>query len=183
MKGMVFTEFLTFVEDNFGYETVDKIIEESHLSNNGAYTAIGTYDHGDMVKLVTALSQQLNTPIPDLLRTFGKHLFYRFKALFPHFFKENQSAFDFLSSVDNYIHIEVKKLYKDAELPKFEYEKPSPNILIMYYTSSRHFEDLAEGLIAGCIEQHHEKVSIKKEVVLANEPAKTKIKFTLTKEN
>ena len=182
MKGMVFTEFLTFVEDNFGYELVDNIITDSQLANNGAYTAIGTYDHEDMVKLVSALSKRLNTPIPDLLKTFGKHLFFRFKALFPHFFHENQTAFDFLSSVHDYIHIEVKKLYRDAELPRFEYEKPNPNTLIMYYTSSRHFEDLAEGLIAGCIELHHEKISIKKEVIPIEGPEKTKIKFTMTKE-
>ena len=40
MKGIVFTEFLDMVEKEFGYETVDHIIENSELSSNGIYTCL-----------------------------------------------------------------------------------------------------------------------------------------------
>lgn len=46
---------------------------------------------------------------------------------------------------------EVRKLYPNAELPRFYYEQQSANELTMYYLSSRHFEDLAVGLITGCL--------------------------------
>lgn len=29
-------------------------------------------------------------------------------------------AFQFLKNIENYIHVEVRKLYPDAELPTFE---------------------------------------------------------------
>ena len=51
MKGIVFTEFLDLVEAKFGYEVVDHIIQESKLPNEGAYTGVGTYPHGEMVAL------------------------------------------------------------------------------------------------------------------------------------
>ena len=36
MKGIVFTEFLEMVEEKYGYEVVDQIIEESKLPSGGA---------------------------------------------------------------------------------------------------------------------------------------------------
>ena len=39
MKGIVFTEFLDFVADRYGEDTVDDIIDASELPSAGAYTA------------------------------------------------------------------------------------------------------------------------------------------------
>ena len=38
MKGIIFRGFLNLVEENFGIETMDAIIEESDLASGGAYT-------------------------------------------------------------------------------------------------------------------------------------------------
>ena len=44
MKGMVFTELLDMVEDKFGIDMVDSIIEDADLPvSKGVYTAVGTY--------------------------------------------------------------------------------------------------------------------------------------------
>ncbi len=53
MKGMVFTEFLEMVEDRFSPEIADRIITASDLRSGGAYTAVGTYEHSEMIQLVT----------------------------------------------------------------------------------------------------------------------------------
>jgi len=44
MKGIVFTEFLELVENKFGLEMLDAIIEASNLESEGVYTRIGTYN-------------------------------------------------------------------------------------------------------------------------------------------
>ena len=51
MKGIVFTEFLELVEDKFGLETVDEIIQKSDLESNGIYTSIGTYKFSEMLNI------------------------------------------------------------------------------------------------------------------------------------
>ena len=58
MKGIVFTEFLEMVEETFGLETVDTIIENSNLPSEGIYTSVGTYDFNEMVSLITALHKK-----------------------------------------------------------------------------------------------------------------------------
>ncbi|WP_299269907.1 heme NO-binding domain-containing protein [uncultured Psychrosphaera sp.] len=151
MKGMVFTEFMDMVEDVFSVDILEDIIEKSDLPNDGAYTAVGTYDHEEIVRMTANLSQAVNIPVPTLLEVFGKHLFGRFSARYPNFFEGIIDPFEFLKNIDNYIHVEVRKLYPDAELPRFYHEQKSANELTMYYMSSRHFEDLAVGLISGCL--------------------------------
>ena len=52
MKGVVFTEFLEMVEQKFGMEMVNALIENNELSTDGVYSAVGTYHHSEMVSLV-----------------------------------------------------------------------------------------------------------------------------------
>ncbi|MEM7800343.1 MAG: heme NO-binding domain-containing protein [Chloroflexota bacterium] len=168
MKGIVFTEFLEMVEDVFGWETADTIIEECDLESGGVYTAVGTYPHSEMVQMVVKLSEISGISIPDLLKTYGKHLFGRFSQNYSDFFKGVDSAFDFLLGIENYIHVEVRKLYPEAELPSFEYQRPSDSELIMLYRSERPFADFAEGLIMGCIEHFNEEITIKRKDIGEN---------------
>jgi hypothetical protein len=164
MKGFVFTEFCDMVDQTFSPVVLETIITKSNLPSKGIYTSAGYYAHQEMVTLVTELSRETNTSIPDLLKAFGRYLFPRFKTLYPAFIERSKTAFDMLASVDNYIHVEVLKLYPDAELPRI-YTTPLPNGLEMIYKSSRHLEDLAQGLIEGCIEHFGENIQIKRESV------------------
>lgn len=160
MKGLVFSEFIEFVEDAYSPEMADNIIDSSNLPSQGAYTTVGTYNHEELLALVAALSNLTDTPIPNLVRTFGKHLFGRLAAGHPGFLKGVDCSFDFLQMIENHIHVEVRKLYPDAELPSFEEERPNPNQLILTYKSQRPFADLALGLIEGCIDHFDERVEI-----------------------
>lgn len=86
-----------------------------------------------------------------MLESFGKHLFCRFSKRYPEIFEEVSGPFELLKNIDNYIHVDVRKLYPDAELPRFYHLQTSAKELIMYYLSSRHFEELAVGLFKGCL--------------------------------
>lgn len=177
MKGVVFTEFLDMVEQRFSADMVDDIIDDAQLPNGGAYTAVGTYPHGEMVAMVVALSQRSGVAVPDLIRTFGQHLFGRFALAYPRFFEGVHDAFGFLSGIEDIIHAEVLKLYPDAELPRFIVEHHDAQRLVLLYQSPRHFEDLAEGLMHGCVAHFGEPIRIEREVPASG----TAQRFTLTR--
>ncbi|TWU62035.1 heme NO-binding domain-containing protein [Crateriforma conspicua] len=162
MKGIVFTELIEMVEDDLGIEIADRMISTSGTSNEGAYTAVGSYDHAELIQLVLALSDQTGVPVPELVQTFGRHLFKRFSQLYSQFFEHAQSAFDFLPLVETYIHVEVRKLYPDAELPTFDCGIHEGN-LTMHYQSSRPFADLAEGLVRACVDHFGDEVMVVRE--------------------
>ncbi|WOO42013.1 heme NO-binding domain-containing protein [Rubellicoccus peritrichatus] len=161
MKGMVFTEFLEMVEERFGIDMVDDLIERADLPvSQGAYTAVGTYPHEEMVSLVTELHKATEVSVSDLLKTYGEHLFQRFVVGYPVFFENLDSSLAFLENIHDYIHVEVRKLYPDAELPEFRTTRVAENELHMHYISERHMEDFAEGLILGCFKHFEEDGSI-----------------------
>lgn len=178
MKGVVFTEFVEFAEERFGLGVADDMIAHCTLPSGGAYTAIGTYDHRELVQMVGQLSALSGRPIPELLRGFGTHLLKRFASSFPGFFA-HASVFDFLHRVDDTIHVEVRKLYPDAELPTFSCEQPEPDRLVMTYQSHRGMADLAEGLIAGAVAHFRERVHLQRDELATDGAQRTR--FTLTR--
>ncbi|MFT5312608.1 MAG: hypothetical protein ACI8Z9_001087 [Paraglaciecola sp.] len=177
MKGVVFTEFMDMVEEVFSADILDYVIAQSDLPNGGAYTSVGTYDHQEIVRMTANLSQQVNLPIEVLLESFGQHLFARFTQLYPTFFEHTTHVFEFLRNIDSYIHVEVRKLYPEAELPRFYHEQQDDTTLVMYYLSSRHFEDLAIGLIKGCLQFFKTKGEVSQ--ILAVYEGKEAVKITI----
>lgn len=77
---------------------------------------------------------------------------------------------EFLPQVDGYVHLEVRKLYPDAELPSFSCTTPEPGTMVMTYRSKTNLPDLAEGLILGCIDHFGDSVSVKRGTGLKNPP-------------
>ncbi len=163
MLGIVFTEFFDMVDDVFGDEMLDDIIDTAALPNDGAYTSVGRYDHEEILRLVAALSEKTGTPVPELVKVFGEHLFGRFVLGYPDFFSDVDSSIEFLMRIEDHIHVEVKKLYPDANLPTFDHASEAPNHLTLVYASERPFADLAEGLIQGCSKHFGERLELKRE--------------------
>ncbi len=160
MKGIIFTEFLELVEQTWGDAMADQLLDETDLPSGGIYTAVGTYQHSEIISLVNALSEKSQLPVAKLLHIFGEHLFGRFVALYPSFFTEVQDPLDFLEGIEQIIHAEVLKLYPDAELPHFSAERLSPNTLILKYNSPRKMGDFAAGLLTGCIRYFGQPITL-----------------------
>ena len=165
MKGIVFREFTDMVENQFGEAMVDDLIETTQPKSGGSYTTVGTYDHAELVAMVGVLSERTGLSGDVLVHHFGKHLAEVFSKKFPAFFDDCPNTFEFLKKIDNHIHVEVKKLYPDAELPKFTYIQHSEQEFELIYESQRNFAHLAHGLIEGCMEHFKEAFQIHREDV------------------
>jgi len=175
MKGIVFTEFLEMVEETFGLETVDYIIENSHLESQGIYTSVGTYDFGEMLKLVTNLSEKVNTPVNDLLFVYGTYFFNALVKNHPDIFQKFKHPIALLSSIEDHIHVHVKKIYPGAELPTFEILKEDDTSISMIYISSRSLYRFAHGLMQKTFEYYKREATISVEKLSEDG---TKVKFT-----
>lgn len=160
MKGVVFSEFIDLVEGQFSPAVADAMISAAGCASGGAYTAVGTYDHQELVRMVLALAEISDTPVAQLLRRFGRHLAGRFAQIYPAFFQGQPTLFDFLASVDAHIHVEVRKLYADAELPGFDVLARSDAGMTLAYRSSRHLADLAVGLVEGAACWYGDEVAV-----------------------
>ncbi|WP_271855472.1 heme NO-binding domain-containing protein [Patiriisocius marinus] len=176
MKGIVFTGFLELVEEKFGFEMVDTIITKSELPSNGAYTAVGTYSFGEMLSLLTNLSNETDISIDDLLLVYGEHFFTVVEDSYPEFLLQYKAPIDMLSSIENHIHVEVRKIYPDAELPTFAIVEKTEDSLVMIYKSSRAMHAFGRGLMNKTFEHFNTKASILVEKI---KPNGTEVKFSI----
>jgi hypothetical protein len=159
MKGIILRQYLEFVETNYGPETVEKIIEESQLSSQGAYTNVGTYSYEDILHLTKALSEIVNLPIERIVRDFGQSLFQNLMIAHPQY-QNLTSVKEMLAKIHNVIHVEVRKLYPDAALPDLDYSENEDGSLSIHYKSERPFATFALGLIMGCVDYYKESYKI-----------------------
>jgi len=147
MLGLVFTEFVELVEDKFSPEVADAVLDAVAAPHGGAYTAVGYYPHEELGAMVGALSRQTGVAAPDLVRSFGGHLLHRFAAAHGDMFRRHDNLFDFVASVHDEIHVEVRKLYDNAALPSFKVLSRDERVLRLLYQSPRAMEQLAQGML------------------------------------
>ena len=178
MKGIVFTEFLDLVEHKFGLEMVDTIIYQSKLESEGIYTSIGTYSFSEMLKLLQHLSANTNISIDTLLLVYGEHFFCVIEKIYPGLLATYKDPIEMLSSIENHIHVEVRKIYPDAEFPTFIVEEKTENSLIMIYKSSRAMHHFGLGLMNKTFEYFNSKASIVLEKIKEDG---TEVKFIINK--
>ncbi len=168
MKGVVFTEFFRMVENTFGYEVADTIVSEAKLPSGGVYTAVGTYPAMEMFALIGQLSKSTGMGPDQLQEAFGRYLFPRFAEGYPSLVEDSNSALDFLASIESYIHVEVLKLYPDAELPRFETKRLDENHLELVYHSKRKMSHFALGLIHACGDHFNTQLVVQSEALEAD---------------
>jgi hypothetical protein len=171
MKGVIFTEFLAFIEQKFDLLMVDHLISATRPASGGAYTAVGTYEAGELMAMVIELSRKLGVPVPDLVKAFGGHLFHYFVSSHSQTMGEVRSTVELLASVENRIHVDVRKLFPDAELPTIGFEQIDPKTSVVVYRS--------EGLIAASIDHFKEPIALKREDLPPGNG--THAKFTLVR--
>ena len=149
MKGIIFTTFSDMVEEQYGLETWDLLVEKVKPANRGAYTAGGTYPEVDLMGYVTELSKIEKESPSALVEKFGEYLFPTLAKKYPIFLPKGITFKEFMKSIDKVIHIEVQKLHPEANLPTMTYEDPAPHKLVILYKSPRKLCSLAIGLTRG----------------------------------
>lgn len=178
MKGMIFTKFLEMVEDKWDLEMLDDIITKANDPIDGAYNAVDTYDHKYLVNLVVELHKKTDIPIPDLLQVYGEHLFGELASGYPELIKGMNSTFDMMENIENVIHTEVRKLYPDANPPRFDSNMVSDAEMKLVYHSHRSMADVAVGLIKGCAGHFNENIEVEITEVADNGQ---RVEFKITK--
>ena len=179
MRGLVFSEFLEFVENAAGEDMVEDMLDACELESGGAYTSVGNYDHGEIIKMVTFLNEATGNDVSAMVHDFGRYLFGQLANSHTKIIGEETQLLDFLQGIETHIHTEVRKLYPNAELPMFETDRISENHLIMDYESSGPFADLAHGMIMGASDHFKNKLEVSREDIQADGMYKTRFEVSI----
>lgn len=166
MKGIVFNILNEMIEEQLGMEAWDTLLTQTEL--DGIYVATQTYPDEELLTLVAAAQAHTGVPAADLIRAFGEYMVPRFAKNYPVFFENEDNLKSFLLTVDQVIHVEVRKLYPEAGLPEFQYEDRDDDSLTMIYRSPRKLCALAEGLIAGSAKHFNQSYDLAHDICMLN---------------
>tara|TARA_B100002049_G_C15926608_1_gene310361 strand:- start:73 stop:621 length:549 start_codon:yes stop_codon:yes gene_type:complete len=147
MLGIVFTSLIDMLEEKVSPDFADDVIVAADLDNEGAFTSVGYYPFSDMQKLLGVLVEKTGKPADVLLHDFGYYLFGKLAAHHGSVMGTTPNIIELLYHLDDDIHMQVKRLYPDADLPTFNVLGKTANEITVEYISHRELVSLAEGLI------------------------------------
>ena len=161
MKGLLFTELLEMVEEDFGYHTANAIVTNASLSSKGIYTASRRYHRAEMSRLFEQLQRQTRLSFDQLSTAFGRRLCKQILTTYP-----QQQA---------YIRRVFLRISRQSRTSVFEYSRYGTAGLAVVYDPSAGATCLTDGMIKGyltCLQQQNK--------VLETTLPDGKRKFTLT---
>jgi predicted hydrocarbon binding protein len=153
MKGVIFVKFNEFVEELWGDEFWDEILNVAVLASKGIYTTVGTYDDQELFTLIDLVVEKQDISSKDVQFAFGKWVFKELYEAAPEGLHVFTDVFEFLHAVQDFIHVEVKKLNPTAIHPEFEFLSETPTLLSFHYLSPRKLCFFCEGIVYG-LAQH-----------------------------
>lgn len=161
MKGVVFNLLEEYIEENLGEGSYEEILGKCTLTTKVPFVGPGTYPDEDLIAIVAETIKMAGIHLPEALRSFGRFCFYKLSEKYPGFVSPYTHPKPFLKSVESIIHVEVKKLYEDAQPPGFTYLDSTSDRLIIQYRSGRRLCQFMEGLIDGVAGHYQSPIKYK----------------------
>lgn len=159
VKGVIFNILEGFVTETWGEEVYDEILRSCPLHTKTAFIGPGTYPDTDLMTIVARTVDRLGVTVPEALHAFGRYAF-------PHLARRVTpiiAGFDhpkpFLMALDSVIHVEVRKLWRDAETPRLTYTDTGAASLVLHYASKRQLCPLVGGLLEGLADHFHTAIA------------------------
>lgn len=153
MKGIIFTSFATFTEEEFGLDTWQRVLDEARPESEGIYISTKQYRDDELGALVNQLAHETVKSAKEIERSFGQWCFPHLYRLAPDVTRTITDFCEYLSAVDSLIHIEVKKLYPGAVTPEIKTVNQVDQVISVRYGSPRKLCYFCEGLIYACARQ------------------------------
>jgi predicted hydrocarbon binding protein len=157
MKGVLFNVVEDVVTETLSADAWDDVLDAAGVP--GSYTSLGTYPDAELGAIVQATAELADLSVDDTFRLAGRlgfrHLASRNQALVDRF----GGWRELISSLDDIIHPDVRKVYADSEVPGFV-AVDAGDALHVTYTSQRSLCALAEGLMAGAGAWFDREVSV-----------------------
>lgn len=157
MKGIIFNLVEDAVTAQHGEAVWDRLLLDAGV--DGGYTSLGDYPDAELFALVAAASAALEAPPEAVLRTLGHSAVLGLAGMYPHFFTPHTTTADFVVTLNDVIHPEVRKIHRNATPPEFGFER-GPEGLRVEYRSHRGLCALAEGMIGGAATYYGEHAAV-----------------------
>jgi len=165
MKGIIFTSFATFVEQEYSLLHWQSLLDTVTTESAGVYISTKQYPDSELMALINQLATDVDTTLDNLERAFGRWCFPHLYKMASDITRDVDGFYNYLLAVDSLIHVEVRKLYPGAQTPKVT-TNMDDNKIVVRYSSPRKLCYFCEGLLLSCAEHFNLKLSIEQSLCM-----------------
>ena len=119
MKGLLLTELLEMVEEEYGYTVANTLALNADLHSRGVYSHTRAYHWHELNNMMGHLHRQTRVPFDLLAQNFGRHLCKRILIAYP--------------QQKKYINRLFAMITKKSEAPVFRYVRSDDKSLTLLY--------------------------------------------------
>jgi methyl-accepting chemotaxis protein len=149
MKGVIVECMSQLVKEKKGEAAWEAILQDAGLAKNTLFLSTQDVEDATVMRVVDSACRVLGQSLADTADAFGTYWITRYAPkIYKIYFGRFQTAREFLLEMDQ-LHEKVTQNVPNARPPRFEYETPAPQTLIMTYRSGRGMIPFFIGLIKG----------------------------------
>lgn len=162
MKGVIAACLADLVKEKFGKDKWEASLEAAGLKKTSFFMPTADVDDSTVMELVGAVCKTLGITMAQAADAFGDYWVNVYAPkIYRTYYRGIDNAKDFLLNMDN-VHKIVTEKMANARPPRFTFEQPNDNTLIMNYQSKRPLIDFLLGLVKGVGNHFNEKLTVTK---------------------
>ncbi|MCP4349607.1 MAG: hypothetical protein GY795_29350 [Desulfobacterales bacterium] len=162
MKGIIADCMEKLVIEKKGRNKWEQILEKSGLDKNIYFLPTQDIDDNMVIKVVGSVCTVLGKSLSEVANAFGIYwVNYYAPKIYYSYYGNAKTAKEFLLRMDE-VHQQVTRRIANAHPPRFDYEQPDDDTLIMIYKSERNLLDFVIGLVKGVGKYFNEDLKITK---------------------
>jgi len=146
MKGLIVKAAEKLVISKFGDDKWEEILVASDLEADEFFSIRDDIEDKVVMKVISNIAKILNISLTEVLKAFAAHWIHEFiPEIYPSY--KFESAKEYISSIEDIIHTNVRATIPNAQPPLFEFDWKNENELKLTYISSRGLIDLARFIL------------------------------------
>ncbi len=149
MKGSIFKLLADFVDQTYGPDAFEDLVDATDLETAEPFVGPGNYPASDLLALVDTAVTTHEVEVEPLLRAFGRHSFPALARSVPTLLEGLDDPHSLLLNLETVIHTEVRKLDPEASPARFSAVEHGPGVLTLNYESDFGLFALVEGFLDG----------------------------------
>jgi hypothetical protein len=160
MKGIVFVNFNEFINELWGDEFWDNLLNGAELSSGGVCTTFGTYDDQNFFTLICLGVDKKNIYVKDAQFISGKRVFREFYSFALAGVYNFTGAFESAYTVQSFIHLEADKMDTYTLHPKSMFLSETPKKFLSHYQFAGKLYFLCEDILPSPTTHTGQKVKV-----------------------
>jgi len=162
MRGIIITGLENYIISEYGISLWHETLDECLSNEQQIILSAGCYNDETVFQMLSFLARKLSKSGVELEQEFGYSFFNTIKEYYGFLINDVDSFDNFLQSLENMIHTNIKKVQPEASLPAFTVQGLDKGWSLKYQSSQK-LCYLAIGLLKGSAEHFGKSINIEHE--------------------